>query len=289
MSSASASALPVELCLDGTRFDKASFRFAEAGKLESDLLLEVIEGKLAGVIFRDLIPASDRKKIAENFRIHPHLYKRGSDAPALYLGSYHYNKELDHYLSEAALFDGLLDRVFEGTSNWHKIVSDTVREALAPHGGTLRMARHEGREAARFVMREWTGIGEYALLPHEDEAQCRSPKQRGFEIQAAARNAIAAVNMCLENGNAGKLHYWNIMPDDASRDALGLTYTGSPYPLESLHGVEKLVVEIRPGDVYCFNGKAVHAVESLAGAHDRRSTISYLMARLDAGTVIQWT
>lgn len=151
------------------------------------------------------------------------------------------------------------------------------------------MARHEGRKAARFVMREWTGIGEYALLPHEDEAQCRSPKQRGFEIQDAARNAIAAVNMCLENGNAGRLHYWNIQPDDASRDALGLTYTGSPYPLEALHGVEKLVVEIRPGDVYCFNGKAVHAVESLAGAHDRRSTISYLMARLDAGTVIQWT
>jgi hypothetical protein len=289
MSSANAFAFPVEVRLDGTHFDEASFRFVEAEELEPDLLFDVLQGKLAGVIFRNLIPAFDRMTIAENFRHHPNLYKRGSDAPALYLGSYHYNKELDHYFSEAAFFDGLLDRVFEGTSNWYEIMSNALRTTLAPRGSTLRMARHEGRQAARFVMREWTGAGEYALLPHEDEAQCRSPKQRGFEIQDAARNAIVAVNMCLENGNAGKLHYWNIIPDDASRDALGLTYTGSPYPLEPLHGIEKLVVEIRPGDVYCFNGKAVHAVESLAGPNDRRSTISYLMGKLDSGTVIQWT
>jgi hypothetical protein len=289
MKSANASAFPVDVCLTGTRFDKTSFRFVEAEKLDPTLVFEVLEGKLAGVVFRGLIPSSDRVRIAENFRRHPNLYKRGSDAPALYLGSYHYNKELDHYLSEAALFDELLDQVFEETSNWHEIMSSSIREALVPHGRTLRMARHDGREAARFVMREWTDAGDYALLPHEDEAQCRSPKQRGFEIQDAARNAIVAVNMCLENGNAGRLHYWNIMPDDASRDALGLTYTGSPYPLDSLDDAETLVVEIRPGDVYCFNGKAIHAVESLAGVHDRRSTISYLMANLDSETVIQWT
>lgn len=289
MKSANASAFPVDVCLGGTRFDKTSFRFVEAEKLDPSLIFDVLEGNLAGVVFRDLIPQSDRTKIAENFRRHPNLYKRGSDAPALYLGSYHYNKELDHYLSEAEHFDGLLNHLFEGASNWHEIMSSSLREALAPYGRTLRLARYEGREAARFVMREWTDAGEYALLPHEDEAQCRSPKQRGFEIQGAARNALAAVNMCLENGNAGRLHYWNIMPDDASRDALGLTYTGSPYPLDALDGIEKLVVEIRPGDVYCFNGKAIHAVESLAGSHDRRSTISYLMAKLDSETVIQWT
>jgi hypothetical protein len=94
--------------------------------------------------------------------------------------------------------------------------------------------------------------------------------------------------MCLENAGAGELHYWNIVPDAETRARLGLEETGYPYPVESLEGIEKLVVQIRPGDIYCFSGRQVHAVAA-PEADGYRSTISYLMGFRDPKTVIYWS
>jgi len=273
----------------GQSFPEGQFRFVERNEFDPALVAEVIEGRLAGVIFRRMIPADDCLQIARNFWAHDNRYERKGPPPAAYLGTYHYGKDLDKYLDEAAYFNPTLSQVFDGATDWYNGFLSSTAQELAKTGSTLRLARHLEREAGHFVMRSWEDAGAYALQPHDDAAQCQAPNQAGFEIQAAASNSLVAVNMCLENGRRGHLHYWNIMPDDESRDRLGLTYTGYPYPLEAFDSVTKIVLPIRPGDVYCFNGKAVHAVEAIGEVGVSRASIAFLLARLDPRTVIHWT
>lgn len=228
--------------------------------------------------------ATQGKLLEPPLALHP-----GRGRAAEYVGVFHYNKDLDSYLKEAAQAERELDRLFGAGVNPQQAFLDELRRPVAGLGeGQVRVAEHRGRKASRFVMRSWTTRKQFSLLPHEDAAQCRSHKQAGFEIQRAARNAIMSVNICVENSGGGGLRIWNIQPDDASRRRLGLDETGSPYPLESLDGHDSQLIDVRPGDMYCFNAKTVHAVEAMRGAQNRRATIAFLMARLDPATVLYW-
>ena len=209
--------------------------------------------------------------------------------PAFFLGTYHYGKPLDRYLEEADRCRDIQGSVFDGCENVFDRVMSAVRTTLAEKGVALRVASLDGRPASEFVMRSWCGQGQFALEPHEDGAQLACGLQRGFEIQKVAAFPVVSVNMCLENPGAGELHYWNIEPDATARARFGLEETGYPYPVEALDGIEKLVVSIRPGDVYCFAGKQVHAVAAQDRELGFRSTISYLMGFCDPRTVIYWS
>jgi len=275
--------------ITGQRFTASAFPVIESEKLDGRLVLEVLDGGRAAAIFRGVVSQKDCQQIASNFWVHPARYTRRADAPAEYIGSFHFGKPLDFYLEEAARADITLDRLFDGSASPQRAFIEALGGELAHQGrGAVRVAEHHGRKAARFVMRSWTNRKQFSLLPHEDEAQCRCPNQAGFEIQEAADNPLVAVNICVEHSEGGGLRIWNIIPDEASRWRLGLTETGSPYPLESLAGHESQLIEIRPGDVYCFNGKAVHAVEAMANPTSRRATIAFLMARLNPATVVYW-
>lgn len=265
------------------------FKFYDLAGLDFEKLRDVVDGRCAGVIFRSVIGADTCRQVAENFRRHPGRYVRGADAPATYVGTYHYAKELDAYLAQSAQTDPQLDQLFDGTENLWSSFTNWAAEGFRNDDTKYRVAESDGRHAARFVMRTWAGSGNYALLPHEDEAQCRDPRQAGFEIQQAAANPLVAVNICLDNAADADLHYWNLIPDDASRNELGLTYTGSPYPQSMLNDVDMQEIKIGVGDIYCFNGKAIHAVGRPGDPTGTRSTISFLMARRDKRTVIHWS
>ncbi len=275
--------------LTGSRFSRRAFAAIECDRLQGEAAVDVLEGRRAAAIFRGAVGPGDCGQLKANFWNHPLRYTRGADAPAEYVGVFHYNKDLDSYLKEAAQAERELDRLFGAGVNPQQAFLDELRRPVAGLGeGQVRVAEHRGRKASRFVMRSWTTRKQFSLLPHEDAAQCRSHKQAGFEIQRAARNAIMSVNICVENSGGGGLRIWNIQPDDASRRRLGLDETGSPYPLESLDGHDSQLIDVRPGDMYCFNAKTVHAVEAMRGAQNRRATIAFLMARLDPATVLYW-
>lgn len=137
-------------------------------------------------------------------------------------------------------------------------------------------------------MRSWSNEGNYALMPHEDLGQCRSLKQKGFEIQTVANFQVIAVNICIENVRGGDLVYWNIQPDNNSRQHLEITETGYPYPSCLLFPFDKITLAVRVGDIYCFNGKNVHAVTP---TQSTRSTLSFfginqrLFIGLDLGSL----
>lgn len=282
--------LPAQI-VSGRSKPPGEFCFSEASGNDMSPVADVLDGRRLGVIYRNYLQHEVCDAIRDNFWKSKDRYKRGSDAPAAYLGTYHYRKPLEVYASESAKANVHLESVFRGLSNPIETFRSDLDRELSRRGRRSRQAVCHDQEACGFVMRSWSGDKAFALEPHDDEAQCRDPLQEGFEIQTAAKvNAIGAVNLCLENGSGGLLRMWNIRPDVASKVALGLEVTGSPYPLDSLEGIESLDVPIRQGDLYVFDGRFVHAVTVLDGQRQTgRTTISFLLANLGESETIGWT
>ena len=272
----------------GAVYPVESFQFLSPTEFNPHDVIRVLRGEAAGCLFHGAIDQDVCARVARNFRDHPRLRARNDDVPAYFLGTYHYRKPLALYLEEAAAFRDTMHDVFDGCENVFQRVMSAVTSALAADGVTLRVAQHEGAAGSEFVMRSWSGAGQFSLAPHDDAAQLSHPLQRGFEIQSVA-GPLVAFNMCLETPGAGELHYWNIVPDEATRVRLGLQETGYPYPLDVLEGIDRLIVPIQAGDIYFFNGKNVHAVGPQRNASGYRSTISGLMGVLDKQTVIYWS
>jgi hypothetical protein len=241
-------------------------------------------------MFRQAIDPEVCRRVARNFWRHRMLRRRHDTVPAYVLGTFHYRRPLGEYLDEAAAYRDAIHEVFDGCDNlFEHVMSRSIASTLAGDGVEMRVAAHEGRMASEFVVRSWSGPGQFSLEPHEDGAQLTCALQRGFEIQRVAPSPVVAINMCLENPGAGELHYWNIEPDAEGRARLGLQETGYPYPLELLNGIDKLVVPIQAGDLYFFNGKHIHAVGAQQSATGYRSTLSALMGFTEPQTVIYWS
>ncbi|MEW2290583.1 hypothetical protein [Streptomyces sp. NPDC047841] len=271
--------------LNGRQADPEFFRFEERSDLDYGLVLDVLHGRRLGVIFRDVIPPAARKELTERFWASPARQHREGE-PSHYVGAYHWNKSADTYLREAAEVADHVQEVIDAPgSPWHTF-RQGVNEALGQEGASLRIAEMGGRSASAALIRAWDKEGDFSLDPHEDEAQCKDPRQAGFEIQRVLEHDICAVNMCIEHTAGGRLVIWNIRPDDATRRALGIELTGLPYTAEALAGFEELRLDIHEGDVYAFNGAFVHAVDANSG---NRTTVSFIMGFTDAQTVVSWT
>ncbi|MGW3107999.1 hypothetical protein [Streptomyces sp. NPDC001100] len=271
--------------LSGQQADPEFFRFEERGELDYELVLDVLHGRRLGVIFRDVIPPAARKDLTQRFWASPARQHREGE-PSHYVGAYHWNKHADTYLEESAeVADHVREVIDAPGSPWH-FFREGVDEALRQEGASLRVARMNGRSACAALIRAWDKAGDFSLDPHEDEAQCKDPRQAGFEIQQVLNHQICAVNMCTEHGAGGRLVIWNIRPDDATRRSLGIELTGLPYPAEALADFEELRLDIREGDVYAFNGAFVHAVDANTG---NRTTVSFIMGFTDPRTVVSWT
>ncbi|MEV8527281.1 hypothetical protein AB0451_24505 [Streptomyces sp. NPDC052000] len=265
------------------------FTVREYQSFDPQAVVDVLRGRVAGAMFRGMVSPETCRTLAERFWDSPHRRKRGVEAPGYFLGAYHYHKTTQAYLRESAEVAAALDEVLDVPQNPLKHFYGGLADALAPEGVRVRLAEHDGSQACRALLRSWHGQGEYALAPHDDRSQCTEPQQADFEIQRVVDHHVVALNICLENGNGGRLAYWNIQPDDASKRTLGLHYTGSPYPLESLDGIEMKWIDVNPGDVYVFNGAHVHAVEPNTDPDLRRTTLAGIFGLADDSTVVSWT
>lgn len=275
--------------LTGREGDSTYFQFEECGELRPELIVDVLRGRLAGVVFRGVVPRATCTELTSRFLNSPARRARGADVPGEFIGAFHYTKTTDDYLDEAAAVREALNEVLDIPASPLALLWQGLAEVLARDGVELRLARHGEREACPVILRSWTGEAEFALAPHEDLGQCTEPGQAGFEIQRAVEHHIVAMNICLENGAGGRLVVWNIQPDLESRYRLGLHYTGHPYPLESLDGFDAVSLDVHPGDIYLFNGAHIHAVEPSGDPAVRRITMSGLLGFIDSRTVVTWT
>lgn len=265
------------------------FRFAEHDELAASPIIDVLRGRQLGVVFRDVVPVATRAAMVSRFLMSPARRRRGADAPGEYLGAYHYAKLTDEYLDQSEAVRPDLETAMDVPGEPLARMRQLLREGLAAEGVDFRLAQHVGREACVGVFRSWLGQREFALEPHEDLGQCQDPRQEGFEIQQVASNQIVAFNICLDNGSDGSLVVWNLRPDEATRDRAGVRYTGSPYAAEWLIDHERLSLDVRPGDIYLFNGAHVHAVESVRDGGAHRVTLSGVMGFASSDTVVTWT
>ena len=275
--------------LTGWRGDGDYFTFREYRQFRPSAVVDVLRGRVAGVMFRGMVDPGTCAELAARFWASPARRTRGVEAPGYYLGTYHYHKTTERYLAESAEVAAALDAVLDVPGDPLAAFYGGLADVLAPEGVTVRLARHGTGTACRALLRSWHGRGEYALAPHEDRAQCGEPKQADFEIQRALGYQVAASNICLENGGGGRLAFWNIQPDDGCKRELGLHYTGSPYPTGTLDGIELRWLDIGAGDVYVFNGAHVHAVEPNTDPTARRTTLAGMFGFVDDATVVSWT
>ncbi|MBB4684427.1 hypothetical protein [Amycolatopsis jiangsuensis] len=265
------------------------FAIREYSGFDPHAVVDVLRGRIAGAMFRGMVDPETCGTLAERFWASPHRRTRGVEAPGHFLGAYHYHKTTRTYLQESAEAAEAVDAVLDVPGDPIKRFHQGLADVLAPDGVHVRLAQHDGAQACRGLLRSWHGHGEYALAPHDDRSQCTEPQQADFEIQRVVDHNVVALNICLENGNGGRLAYWNVQPDDASKLRLGLHHTGSPYPLESLDGVEMEWLEVNAGDVYVFNGAHVHAVEPNTDPELRRTTLAAIFGFIDDSTVVSWT
>lgn len=267
------------------------FRIKETDHFDPADFIDILDGNLLGVMVRNYVSPSDCARICANFEDYEGRYARGADAPAIYAGTYHYHKPLPQYFEEAAAANQTLPQLFAGAVDPVSRFRDGMTKTLGDRGRAFRSARWENRDACQFVMRKWTDTGSFSLKPHDDEAQCKDPRQKGFEIQEAlTTGALCAINICLRNDVGGQLRLWNMRPDDASRARLGLDTTGSPYPIRLLEDILKIDIDIRPGDLYAFDGRYVHAVAQLGSSGTAtRATLAFLLAHKGAAETIQWS
>lgn len=274
--------------LEGWRGDQDYFTIRELSEFDPRHVVDVLHGEVAGVVFRGMVSPETCQQLCERFWDSPGRSERPSEELNYYLGAYHYHKPTGQYLDESAAVADELAAVLDVPDNPVARFRQGLAAALAP-SAVVRQARHDGREACAALLRTWRGQGEFALRPHEDLSQCSEPRQADFEIQRVREHSVCALNICLENGAGGRLRYWNIRPDEESKRALGLHYSGWPYPVEALSGYDSIALDVGPGDVYVFNGAHVHAVEPNTEPDARRTTMSGLFGFVDDQTVVFWT
>jgi hypothetical protein len=277
--------------LTGWRGGPDYFRFAEYDTFDPDPVLDVLRGRVLGVVYRSVIDPAAATELVRRFWASPIRKRRGGEvceSLGYYVGAYHYHKPTDTYLTESAQIAAEMDAVLDVPNEPSKDFRARLGARLAAEGIAFRLSAKDGRPGCPVLIRHWNATGAFALQPHEDASQCREPRQADFEIQRTLDYTITAVNMCLENGAGGRLVIWNVVPDDESKTSLGLYYSGSPYPEEVVEGIDSIWLHVRPGDIYVFNGTHVHGVEASADG-GKRTTMAWNMGFCDDRTVVTWT
>jgi hypothetical protein len=264
-----------------------NFCLKALSRFDASELLDVIDGLSTACIARDFISSSVIFEAVNEFWNSPGLQTR-EDADASFVGAYHFGKSLQEYLKQTEAQKIFVENLSRAAADPIKTVINALRQQLERRGESLRPAAHFGIESNSFVMRSWQYEGEYALDPHEDAAQLSSPDQKGFEVQSV-EGPLISVNLCFENGVGGDLRIWNVQPNESDRVTFGTTVRGYPYAERLLASVPSMNVVVRPGDLYCFDARNVHAVLSPIKRGERRTTMAFLIARLNKSNFIYWT
>lgn len=264
------------------------FHIEERTVLDGRLALDVLEGRLAGAIFRNVASHVACEQIVSRFWCHEARQQRSAEALGSYVGALHWMRPMDQLMAEVPFAQAAIDTIL----NVENEPCAQFIKAVMASDSTLtgeRPARYKGQPVCPRVIRSWADPSLFALRPHEDRAQTLWPAQQGFEINQVEDQTLCALNVCLENEGGGELHLWDLRPSPQIRRDLGIEFEGIPYPFSLLTDKEHLVIPIRKGDIYVFNGAFVHAVASPLSAQDKRTTVSCLMSLSSRRELLQWT
>ncbi|MEV2241728.1 hypothetical protein [Micromonospora sp. NPDC049891] len=277
--------------LHGRQLRDEDFVAVEAQTLESEQLLRVLEGRLAVLLVRHALSPSEASIITDRFWSSPGRQPRPDGVAGFYVGAYQYGKSFERYRAEIAASNEYVKMLFAGVQDPVALVIGQMRAAVG-QDAEVRKARWRDLDAAYARALAWTAEGHYLLAPHDDLGQLSQPEQKDFEIQKARRNTVVAVNIYPKVPKpGGDLRFWNLIPDDSSRLALGIEHTGYPYPPEALEQLPYLDVSVETGDIAIANGGLIHAVGGYGMDADRageRLIINFFLGHVTPRTVVHW-
>lgn len=277
--------------ITGTSLRERDFRVEETtGPVDISEVFEVLRGNLAAYHVRGFVSSDICRRIVTNFWASTGRvarYGEGEDGVEAYLiGASHYGKPTTTYLEEARACKSAVASLYAETIN----PVATFRQLLAVDGGmTVRAASLNGLPAGDSKAVYWNNFGTFLLEPHDDLAQVKDPIQADFEIQQV--NRVMAVNIyAAVPENSGQVRVWNVEPDNETRDELGLSDVGFPYPSELLEEYPSLTLAVATGDLCVMNGNLVHAVlRGSAESPTKRLLLTCFMGLNFRNELIWWT
>ena len=215
--------------------------------------------------------------VTEQFRASTSVRVRHGDR-ADSLGAFHYDQSLDRYLAAVRSAAEELDHMGGRDSPIERVASE-VESALSCLGYGFRVARHGDQPAGKYRISSWRSDGSFALNPHEDFAQTKTPEQEGFEVQRV--ESVFSVNAYVSAPEgAGDLLVWR--PED-TEPLIGLGH------VRPLPDVPHTTCETRTGDVVILNGKYPHAVKQpQVGTQQDRVVANFFFAPIDDRECIRW-
>ncbi|HYV12077.1 MAG TPA: hypothetical protein VE980_14345 [Pyrinomonadaceae bacterium] len=247
--------------ITGISLAEEAFRIEKTtGPVDVPTVLQVLSGNLAAYHVHGFVSPDACRRIVSNFwgsSARVPRYGEGADGVEAYLiGASHYGKPTLTYLHEALACRDDVESVYAGTIN----PIAAFRNAIASKTNlSVRAASLDGLPAGDSKAVYWNNSGAFLLQPHEDLAQVRDPVQADFEIQEVNRVMALNVYASVQKGS-GQLRVWNVEPDDETRDDLGLSGVGYPYPAELVEEYPSLTLAVETGDLCVINGNLVHAV-----------------------------
>jgi hypothetical protein len=285
--------------LTGTRIEE-NFSYAEApaSEVDPDVIYDIItKGSHNGAIvyvLRDAFSATAAARIVENFDFLLSRTEGGNRTNDSYvktnqIGATQFSRSGEEYVREVVQTSPMSLDLLDGVTHdeiEQIFTTELLEKAFAKKGMVFRSSRFKNLSAGFCTLRRWLDNGEMALMPHDDTAQLLSARKDGYEVAAAAH--VVSYNAAVETTDkGGALKVWNLNPDEACRERLGLVGTGYPYPIDSLEGTESLTVHLRQGDAYFLNSSFIHGVSSVQ--EGRRLSAGRFIGKISDDVVVYWT
>jgi len=272
--------------LTGRSLPSDRFQFGVVERVPSSGWKRIARGQQVGEVVKGFLTSEESSRIVDNFLNSPSLRQRTDGVPGETLGVDLYRSAPRDYVQKTLELKSDMSRLFAGTVPVPQHLRDSLQRTM-PAGSVVRPAIHAGIEYNAVRGIRWTDNGKHSLKFHDDQAQLRDPRQSEMETSRiewpVAFNVYPSVS---ESG--GALVVYNIAPDDASRERLGLQWTGYPYPEEMLEGYEQLTVYPEPGDLVILSGRFIHGVTGIGGSTPR-ILLNHFGGFVDRKTFVTWS